>query len=69
MCSRSGLSGDELKVEQGIILTQLAYIKQLRGENKEALQLYSDVQNQEYPRYSIQLIMLGVSMLRQGQSP
>ena len=50
LSSRSGLSGDELKAEQGIILTQLGYIKQLRGEDKEALKLYFDVQNQEYSR-------------------
>ena len=44
------MSGDELKAEQGIILTQLAFIKQLRETNAgEAMKLYDDVQNQPYP--------------------
>jgi tetratricopeptide (TPR) repeat protein len=49
LCARSGLSGDELKAEQGIILTQLAFIKQLREPvSEEATKLYDDVQNQPY---------------------
>jgi hypothetical protein len=41
------LSGDELKAEQGIILTQLAFIKQLREPTtREAIKIYDDVQNQ-----------------------
>jgi signal recognition particle subunit SRP72 len=48
------LSGDELKAEQGIILTQLAFIKQLRETNAgEATKLYDDVQNQPYPSFYV----------------
>jgi len=46
LCSQSGLSGEELKAEQGIILTQLAYVKQLQENDQEALKIYSDVQEQ-----------------------
>jgi hypothetical protein len=38
-----------LRAEQGIILTQLAYVKQLLEADKDAAsKLYQDVQNQLY---------------------
>jgi len=42
------LSGDDLKAEQGIILTQLAYVKQLGQETEAASKLYEDIQNETY---------------------
>lgn len=70
LCARSGLSGDELKAEQGIILTQLAFIKQLREPvSEEATKLYDDVQNQPYiPSLCLSLNLIEVSMLQHEQS-
>lgn len=48
LCARSGLSGDELRAEQGIILAQLAFVKQLNNNTDEAAMLLSDIQNQTY---------------------
>jgi hypothetical protein len=35
-----------LKAEQGIILTQLGYAKQLRQETEAASKLYDDIQSE-----------------------
>jgi len=48
LCARSGLTGDELKVEQGIILAQLAFVKLLSNNKAEAAKLISDIQSQTY---------------------
>jgi hypothetical protein len=54
LCSRSGLNGEELRAEQGIILTQLAYVKQLLDPSTDAAsKLYRDVQNQPYILHDI----------------
>jgi hypothetical protein len=52
LCSRSGLTGEELKAEQGIVLTQLAYVKQLSEPGTDASKLYQDVINQLYLSHS-----------------
>jgi signal recognition particle subunit SRP72 len=60
LCSRAGLDEEELKAEQGIILTQLAYLKQLQGDAETASKLYSDVLSQEYTSMTSALINRGI---------
>jgi len=48
LCARSGLRGDELKAEQGIIFAQLALVKQLNNNHPEAQNLISDIQSQTF---------------------
>jgi hypothetical protein len=68
LCARCGLSGDELKAEQGIILAQLAFVKQLKANKAEASKLISDIQSQTYLIQMSFLINIGALMLSQEPS-